>query len=135
MPPPSWGAGCFRYGFPKYTKEYPAIHYFNNGVRRSWEHAHNDLLEFPAELGVAGLLPVAGILGTGLWQLYRRRFWRNCVALALVLGCTLVVLHASVDFVFQNPAVLLTWSVLLAGALRWTELDQPGGRRSKPPAA
>jgi len=124
-----WGAGCFRYGFPKYTKKYPAIHYWSHGPRSTWEHAHNDLLEFPVELGVAGLLPLSGILGYSAWQLCRRRFWNNVVPLSLVLGCALVVVHAWVDFVFQNPAVLLTWSVLLAAALRWTVLDQPSRRR------
>jgi len=124
-----WGAGCFRYCFPKYTRKYPTIHYFPHGPRRYWEHAHNDLIEFPVELGVVGLLPIAGIFGGCAWRLYRRRVWRNVVSLSLVLGCALITVHAWVDFVFQNPAILLTWSVLLAGALRWTELDQPGRRK------
>ncbi len=124
-----WGAGCFRYGFQKYTERYPEIHYFEGGGRRTWEHAHNDLIEFPVELGIVGLLPLVGIFGYGAWQFYRHRFWRNRVSLTLVLGCALVLLHSWVDFVFQNPAILLTWSVLLAGALRWTELDQPRRRQ------
>ena len=128
-----WGAGCFRYGFPKYTKKFPEIHLLDNGPRRIWEHAHDDLLEFPIEFGVVGLLPLVGLLGYGSWRLYRLRFWRNVVSLTLVLGCGLVLLHAWVDFVFQNPAVLLTWSVLFAGAVRWTELDQPRRRNSGSP--
>jgi hypothetical protein len=127
-----WGAGCFRYNFQDYVAKYPEIYYAGN-QRQYWEHAHDDLLEFPVELGVAGLLPLAGILGYGAWQLGRRRFWRNAVSFCAVLGCSLVLLHAWVDFVFQNPAVLLTWSVLLVGAVRWVELDQPGGRRSVEP--
>jgi hypothetical protein len=123
-----WGAGCFRYNFRDYVAEYPEIYYEGNR-RQYWEHAHDDMLEFPVELGVAGLLPLAGILGYGLWELGRRRFWRNAVSFCAVLGCALVLLHAWVDFVFQNPAVLLTWSVLLVGAARWAELDQPGGRQ------
>lgn len=130
-----WGAGCFRYGFPKYTKTYPEIHYFPHGPRRYWEHAHNDLLEFPVELGIVGMLPLAGVLGFAVWQFYRQRFWRNVLSLSLVLGCALIILHAWVDFVFQNPAILLTWSVLLAGALRWIELDQPSGRKVTPHTA
>lgn len=126
-----WGAGCFRYGFSKYTKNYPAIHYFPHGPRRYWEHAHNDLLEFPVELGVIGMLPLAGVLGASVYHLYRRRFWRNGVSLSLVLGCALLVVHAWVDFVFQNPAILLTWGVLLTAAVRWTELDQPGGSKKR----
>jgi hypothetical protein len=34
-----------------------------------------------------------------------------------------------VDFVFQNPAVLITWAVLLAGCIRWAELDIAPVRR------
>ena len=123
-----WGAGGFRYGFTKYAKRYPEIGQSADGRRRYWEHAHNDLLEFPVELGLAGMLPLAGMLGYGAWQLGRRRFWRNPVSLCLVLGCGLVMVHAWVDFVFQCPAVLLTWSVLLTGAVRWLELDQTGVR-------
>ena len=124
-----WGAGSFRYGFTKYAQPYPEISPSSEGGgRRYWEHAHNDVLEFPVELGLAGMLPVAGMLGYAAWQLGRRRFWRNPVSLSLVLGCALVLMHAWVDFVFQCPAVLLTWSVLLIGAIRWQELDQPGGR-------
>jgi O-antigen ligase len=126
-----WGAGCFRYNFPDYTWKYPEIYYTGSGsVREYWEHAHDDWLEFPVELGAAGMLPLAGILGYGVWQLGRRRFWRSAVSFCIVLGCGLVLLHAWVDFVFQNPAVLLTWSVLLVGAVRWVELDQPGGSPS-----
>jgi O-antigen ligase len=125
-----WGAGCFRYGFPKYTKKYPAIHFSAEGNRRSWEHAHNDPIEFLSELGILGALPLIYILFYAAWQLWRRRFWRNVLSLSLVSGGVLTLLHGWVDFVFQNPAVLLTWGVLLAGVLRWTELDQPGGRQT-----
>jgi hypothetical protein len=121
-----WGAGCFRYNFQDYVAKYPEIYYAGN-YRQYWEHAHDDLLEFPVELGAVGLLPLAGILGYAVGQLGRRRFWRNAVSFCTVLGCALVLLHAWVDFVFQNPAVLLTWSVLLTGAVRWAELDPPGG--------
>jgi len=124
-----WGAGCFCYNFPGYARRYPEIYYIGNGHRQYWEHVHDDLLEFPLELGLAGATPLAVMLGCGAWQLCRRRFWRNPVALLLVLGCMLALLHAAVDFVFQNPAVLLTWAVFLAGAVRWAELDQTGRHR------
>ena len=117
-----WGAGGFRHGFPLYAQKHPEI--YREGAEH-WEHAHNDLVEFPVELGVLGLLPVAGTLLHGVWQLTRRRFWRNPMALSLGLGCGLVFLHAWVDFVFQCPAVLLTWGVMFTGALRWVELDKP----------
>ncbi len=127
-----WGAGSFRYGFTHYTRKYPEISGTGTGAKMYWEHAHNDLLEFPIELGALGLLPLAGLLGYGSWQLVRRRFWRNVVALCAVLGCALVLLHAGVDFVFQCPAVMLTWGVLFVGAGRWAVLDRSGPRVTLP---
>jgi O-antigen ligase len=124
-----WGAGCFQYGFSKYAKKYPTIDTFEDGRRRTWEHAHNDFLEFLCEFGIAGLFPLvilSGILGGRLWHL---RCWRNPVALSIAAAGGLALLHAWVDFIFQNPAVLITLAVLLAAALRWIELDQPGGRQ------
>jgi hypothetical protein len=125
-----WGAGCLRYNFSGYVWNYPEIYYAENGKKMYWEHVHDDWLEFPVELGVAGMLPLTFVLGYGVWQLGRRRFWRNAVSFCAVLGCVLVLLHAWVDFVFQNPAVLLTWGVFLVSAVRWAELDQSGVRRS-----
>jgi hypothetical protein len=126
-----WGAGCFRYGFPLYAQKYPEIYYSGAEGRRYWEHAHDDLLEFPVELGVAGMLPLAAMLGWGIWLLVRHRFWRHPFSLCAVFGGLLLVLHAWVDFVFQNPAVLLTWGVLMIGAIRWAELEAPVGHRTK----
>ena len=64
------------------------------------------------------------------WTLLRRRFWANSLALPVVLGCLLTLVHARMDFVFQNPAILLTWAVMLLAAGRWTELDQQPTARS-----
>jgi O-antigen ligase len=124
-----WGAGCFRYGFPIYAQHYPAIYEFPDGLRKYWEHAHDDLLEIPIDLGAAGLLPIAVAFGMGTPFLWRRRFWRNPLSFCLILGCALTVAHAWLDFVFQCPAVLLTWSVLVVGATRWLELDSFAARR------
>jgi len=124
-----WGAGCFRYGFPLYAQKYPEIYYSGQGKQRFWEHAHDDLLEFPIEYGLLGLLPLAFMLCSAGWQLVRRRFWTSAISICLVLSCALVACHSWVDFVFQSPAVLLTWCVLLVAAVRWVELDQPGSQR------
>jgi O-antigen ligase len=112
-----WGAGCFRYGFPIYAQKYPVLCY-RDSRRLFWEHAHNDLLEYPVELGAVGTMPIAALLGCAAVALVRRRFWQNAVTTLLVVGCFLTLLHAGMDFVFQNPAVLLTWSVLLLAAIR-----------------
>jgi hypothetical protein len=124
-----WGAGCFRHGFPLYAQKYPLIYYSDQGTLRYWEHVHDDLLEFPIEFGVVGLIPLLSAFGFYIWQLVRLRFWQNGVSFSLVVGCALVACNAWLDFVFQNPAVLLTWCVLFVAAVRWIELDQPGSGR------
>ncbi len=117
------GSGSFRYLFPLYSQHYPSIYQFGDSLRKYWEHAHDDLLEIPIELGLAGLLAPFLAVASGVPGLLRRRFWRNPVSFCLIAGCVLTVVHAWLDFVFQCPAVLLTWSVLLVCATRWTELD------------
>ncbi len=118
-----WGAGCFRYGFPLYAQHHPEIYNASDGTRLYWEHVHDDLLEFPLELGAVGMIPVAAALGYAGWRLFRARFWRNPFSLCAAGGCLLTLAHAWVDFVFQNPAVMATWAVLLVGAVRWAELE------------
>ena len=120
-----WGAGCFRHAFPLFAQKYPEIYYSRHAGTKYWEHAHCDLLQFPVELGAVGITPVLSILGYSVYQLRRCRFWQNSVSLCIAMGCALVLLHSAVDFVFQNPAVLLTWSLLLLAAIRWKKLDSP----------
>jgi O-antigen ligase len=126
-----WGAGCFRYGFPLYAQHYPEIYLSPSGGRQYWEHAHDDLIEIPVELGVAGTVPLVAALGWAGWRLLCMRFWRNFVSLCAAAGCILTLAHAWVDFVFQNPAVTATWAVLLVGAIRWAEFES-GIERKRP---
>ncbi len=119
-----WGAGCFRFGFPQYLYRHPSIYYAGRDQRKLWEYAHNDLLQFPIEFGLAGSALFLGGIGWLLWQLVAQRFWTNPLALPALLGSGMTVVHAWADFVFQNPAILLTWAVLLLAAGRWAELDQ-----------
>jgi len=119
-----WGAGCFRFGFPGYIYRRADIYYAGPAQRKLWEHAHNDLLEYPIEFGLVG----CALLGAGIawlcWQLLRRRCWENPFALAAAIGIGLTFLHAWGDFVFQNPAILTTWAVTFLGAGRWADLDR-----------
>lgn len=119
-----YGAGCFRYGFPEYVSKHPSIYYSGIANRRFWEHAHNDLLEFPIEYGIVGSALFLAGLGWLGWRLVRWRCWSNPLALPLVLGVSLTICHAWGDFVFQNPAILITWAVLLLAVSRWCELEQ-----------
>ena len=53
-----WGAGAFRYHFPKYQQHYPSIYYSRYHKKKGWigrktyHYAHNDILQFLAEYGL-----------------------------------------------------------------------------------
>lgn len=115
------GAGGFRFLYPEFLKSFPEIHRYG---RLFWEHAHNDWFEIPIELGLAGV----AILGAmALWFVIvfvRLQFWRDLGAVVVVLGSCQTLIHASFDFPFQNPALLITWLVLLVMAARRLELDR-----------
>jgi O-antigen ligase len=127
-----WGAGCFRYGFPTYAARQPEIYYAGTNGRRLWEHAHNDLIEFPVEYGIVGSALFVGGIGWLAWQLLRRRFWANPLALPIAAGACLTLVHARGDFVFQCPAILFTWTVLLLAAGRWADLDHQPATHQHP---
>ena len=119
-----WGAGCYRFGFPTYQLRHDEISWGSLRERLVWEHAHSDYPEALAELGIAGCSLLVALLGCGVGYLIRARFWRNPLAFITAVGLVLALVHAWIDFPFQNPAVLTTWWVLLFGAIRWSELDE-----------
>ncbi|WP_415910924.1 O-antigen ligase family protein [Oleiharenicola sp. Vm1] len=115
------GAGSYRYLFtPIYVRRYPEI--YRNG-RDFWEHAHIDWLEIPTELGLIGVLLIASAWGWCLRQFARGHGWLHPIATMVLLGCCQTLIHAVIDFPFQNPAVMITWWVVLIGSLRWLELE------------
>ena len=74
------------------------------------------------------------MLGYYVWGYLRGRFWRNPLALLGTFGLLLTLAHAMIDFPFQNPAVLITWCVLLVSLGRWIELERgPGQTDFSPP--
>ncbi len=119
-----WGAGSFRFYFPVYQKRHPDILDDPDTHKRLlWEHAHDDYLELLAEVGAIG----CGILAVGVLfyaiQLTGLRIWRHQPATLLLLGCVATALHATVDFPFFCPAILITWCVLWALLTRLGELE------------
>ncbi|AOS45883.1 O-Antigen ligase [Lacunisphaera limnophila] len=114
------GAGGFRFLYPEYIKKHPEVY---RGGRNFWEHAHNDWLQIPIELGAPGSALL--LLGASwcLLGMLKRHVWRDLAALLLVLGLGQTLLHATFDFPLQNPAVLVTWCVLAVLVLRRLELE------------
>jgi hypothetical protein len=120
------GSGGFRYLYPEYIRRFAGSY---NGGKLFWEHAHNDWLQLPIELGGFGVILLAA---GGLWwagRLARSGIWRRLPALLLALGLLQTLAHASFDFPFQNPAILITWLVLAIITVRYTTLDEAGNNR------
>ncbi len=118
-----WGAGSFRFHFPKYQQKYPSIFIVDNRML-FWEHAHNDYLELWAELGLVGTGLLIIALFAGGVAMIRVRFWKNPASLLITLGLLQTLAHCWVDFNFYNPAILITWCTLWPILIRWTELEE-----------
>lgn len=114
------GAGGFRFLFVPYVRDNYSL---SEGGRAFWDHAHIDWLEIPIELGVVGAAIIAAGMSWCLIAWGRWRGWQHPIGLFLFLGCAQTMVHALIDFPFQNPAILITWWALVIIALRWLELD------------
>lgn len=121
------GAGSFRHVFPPYQHRHPELVAYG-GQRIFWEHAHNDVVQFPIELGVmgTGLL----VLGFGYWSvaLARSYFWENPLSACVVLGMILLIAYSWWDFPFQCPAVLITWCALWPAVVMWARFEETGAK-------
>lgn len=118
------GASGFRYLFPPYQERYPVIYGPGRQTNQYWEHVHNDWIEIPLELGALPMLLLIFCQGYWLLMLVRQRAIDHPLCLMLVAGCVLTVVHARIDFVFQNPAVLVTWCAFWPIVARWAEEER-----------
>jgi putative inorganic carbon (hco3(-)) transporter len=110
--------------------------YRSADVRRHYDHAHNDHLEFLIETGVVGY----GLLGALVFlalthsvALARRR--RDPMAAAIgfasAMGLVSLLFHGFVDFNFHIPAVAATLVTLLATAFSVSSDPGESGRRGE----
>jgi len=106
------GLGSFPVVFPRYSAQ---------GTLVSYTHAHNDYLEFGAEVGLVGLsllgLMVAMSFAVALRAQYLRRdpLMRG-LSFAAVMGILTLMIHSAADFNLQIPANALTFMLVLAFA-------------------
>jgi O-antigen ligase len=118
------GLGAYRFIFPSYQQRDPLLMGGNDGGRHVlWYYAHNDYAQAAAELGILGLIPLAGILFYWFAVLARSGVWRYPPIWVLLLGLLVTLCHSWVDFQAHNPANLVTWCLLWACAVRWCELE------------
>jgi len=121
------GAGSFRFLFPAYQTRHAAL-VARSGKPMYWEHAHNDLLQFPIEFGLAGVALLGAVGGYWVRQLTRDAAWANPVCASTGVGALLLLAYAWWDFPFQCPAILITWCALWPAITRWSQCESPSTR-------
>lgn len=108
-----WGAGAFRYHFPKYQQHYPSIMYSRYHKKKGWigrktyHYAHNDILQFLAEYGLVGCSFLIALLSILFWILVRSIERFTSGVLILLLGLFVMLSHAFIDFTLSSPAYLI----------------------------
>lgn len=114
------GAGGFGFIFTIYQHRDPRL----SSTPQLWQHAHNDVLEIPIELGLTGIVLILAAVGYLLVGLVRSVFWENPLSGCTVLGAGLLVVYSWWDFPFQCPAILITWCTLGVAITLWTKLEE-----------
>jgi O-antigen ligase len=110
------------HGLGAYESVYPAFARFDNGL--IVDHAHNDWLEWAAEVG---LLPAALFAAVAAWSA------RAALRHPWALGVPAVFAHALVDYPMHKPAIA-AWTVVLLAALAAAQHPTaPGGTRAGVP--
>jgi hypothetical protein len=115
-----WGAGSYRWTSPEYLAKQPE---FVDSKGKLWARAnfaHSDWLQALLEWGIAGcaiLVPALIWFGFRIRNAWRRR---SGSLLALCAGVTVLLLHATLDFIFYFTPVL----TLLALVLAWLALNE-----------
>jgi len=106
------GLGSFAVVFPRYS---------GPGTPASYTHAHNDYLEFGAEVGIVGLAILGLMVSMSFLAALRAQHLRSDpvmrgLSFAAMMGIIALMIHSSVDFNLRIPANALTFMLLLAFA-------------------
>ncbi|MFA5548331.1 MAG: O-antigen ligase family protein [Porticoccaceae bacterium] len=107
------GAGAFEASFAQYA---------GADLQMDFDHAHNDYLQFLAEFGLLGSLPLGLFVLAALYQalraLWRREsYYRSGLGFAAAMGILALMIHSLTDFNHQIPANAATFVVLCAIAV------------------
>jgi len=103
-------AASFIHIFPAYVQE-------NLGVL--YDHAHDDYLEFLAELGVIGFIPLSLFIVLGFYQSMRslkcvRHSHVRAAGFGGCMGIISLSMHSTVDFNLQIPANAMLFVTVIA---------------------
>jgi len=122
-----WGTGSYPHVFQIYNTFKPD----SKQVKDFYADAHNDWLQSLAEHGLIGSALLALCVLIPLSRL-RARHLNNLLPAYLLVGCSLILLYAWVEFPFGNAAVTLLWWVCFFTALKYSLLEPPSAPVVKP---
>jgi O-antigen ligase len=108
-----WGLGAFESAFPSVQ---------SSEIQLSYDHAHNDWLEWLVEGGIAAVLPALALFALALRRAGQRRLRSRdgpdaALVAAAVGALSAVALHAFWDFSLRIPAVAVAVTATLAVAI------------------
>lgn len=117
-----WGAGSFRYYFPVYRERYPILAYENPEKKVGKCHirdAHMDWFQFLAEYGVIGCSFLFLIAIFFISKIIH--FWRGLSSITMMIysGTIALFIHATFDFIFQSPSLLLSFVIIFTAAVKF----------------
>lgn len=123
------GAGSYYTAFPRYKQDDINLYY---------NHAHNDYLQFLAEYGVVGCLPLLALGALGFYQSMRAMRRRKtllfqALAFAPFMSIMAMLIHSVVEFNLQIPGNALTFLCVLCMAwiARYLPSSEVGARLSR----
>ncbi len=123
------GAGAGMYQYTSFAYRFPLEQDVARYGKRA-ESAHNEYLQLAVELGVIGLLVVTAAIVLWVMRIrtvlqQSREPWERGVVTGLAAGTAGVLIHAAVDSVFHEPALMLL--LVLMGSLVVTMKSRPDG--------
>ncbi len=88
-------------------------------VRGYFDHAHNDFFEFATEVGLVGMLLLAGMVLHSLYSsirilLDRHSQFARGMAFASMMGVLTLMIHSAVDFNLQNTTNAMLFLVVMS---------------------
>jgi O-antigen ligase len=121
-----WGFGSHRYLYQLYARE--EYRRPDGTVKHIKEFAHNDWMQYLAELGLVGCLLLAAPVLWIAWQTRRCWLQLNSPAHWILLSAGLILLLATFEFPLSNPGVLTHFVVLVGLALKIAWLERARDR-------
>jgi tetratricopeptide (TPR) repeat protein len=124
-----WGIGLGMYKYLSFQYRFPIENSIVQYGKRA-ESAHNEYLQIAVELGVGGL--ALFLLGIGVWGWGAKDViegslssWGKGAVVGLSGGALAILVHAAVDSVFHEPALVLILILCGSLVLVMKRLDSP----------